>query len=68
MVTLCNPLVRLNTGYEIPLVGLGTYKIRGQEEMDLAVDAALIAGYRHFDTALLYANENELGISLEVCF
>ncbi|KAH7718933.1 oxidoreductase [Aphelenchoides avenae] len=59
------PRVKLNTGLEMPLVGFGTYKIRSQEEMDVAVDAALASGYRHFDTARMYANEAELGNSLE---
>lgn len=60
------PRVKLNTGYKIPLVGFGTYKVTGQETVDVAVDAALKAGYRHFDTAKLYVNEPELGAALEV--
>ncbi|KAH7729448.1 oxidoreductase [Aphelenchoides avenae] len=59
------PRVKLNTGYEMPLVGFGTYKVTGQDTMDTAVDAALSSGYRHFDTAKLYVNEPELGTSLE---
>ncbi|CAD5221261.1 unnamed protein product [Bursaphelenchus okinawaensis] len=59
------PRVKLNTGYEIPLVGFGTYKVTGNEGLDVAVDAALKAGYRHFDTAKFYVNEPELGASLE---
>ncbi|KAH7717027.1 oxidoreductasealdo/keto reductase family protein [Aphelenchoides avenae] len=59
------PRIKLNTGLEMPLVGFGTYKIRSQEEMDVAVDAALASGYRHVDTARMYANEAELGNSLE---
>lgn len=60
------PRVKLNTGYEIPLVGFGTYKIIGQEAVNKAVDAALKCGYRHFDTAKLYVNEPELGNALQV--
>ena len=59
------PNVELNTtGRCMPLVGLGTYKILGQLEMDTAVEAALKCGYRHFDTAKLYKNEAELGESI----
>lgn len=58
--------VKLNTGFEMPLVGFGTYKVTGQEAVDRAVDAALQAGYRHFDTAKYYVNEPELGNALEV--
>ncbi|KAK0413549.1 hypothetical protein QR680_006866 [Steinernema hermaphroditum] len=56
--------VRLNTGYDIPLIGLGTYKIRG-EDVPRAVEGALAAGYRLFDTAKYYHNEKELGDALE---
>ncbi|VDN19410.1 unnamed protein product [Gongylonema pulchrum] len=44
-------VAKLNTGYCIPMVGLGTYKITGQQAVSAAVDAALQAGYRLFDTA-----------------
>uniref|UniRef100_A0A1I7YAT9 Aldo_ket_red domain-containing protein n=1 Tax=Steinernema glaseri TaxID=37863 RepID=A0A1I7YAT9_9BILA len=53
----------LNTGFSIPLVGLGTYKIRG-EDVPKAVEGALAAGYRMFDTAKYYLNEKELGDAL----
>lgn len=52
---------KLNSGYVIPLIGLGTYKITGQETVTAAVDAALKVGYRMFDTAKYYKNEAELG-------
>lgn len=56
--------VLLNTGSKMPLVGLGTYKLRGLENILLTVDAALAAGYRHFDTAAVYRNEVEIGQAL----
>ncbi|VIO86925.1 Uncharacterized protein BM_BM4305 [Brugia malayi] len=56
---------KLNTGFSIPLIGLGTYKIVGQDAITMAVDAALKAGYRLFDTAKYYVNESELGIALQ---
>ncbi|KAI1715736.1 aldo/keto reductase family domain-containing protein [Ditylenchus destructor] len=59
------PRIKLNSGYEIPLVGFGTYKVVGQDAIDKCVDAALACGYRHFDTAKLYVNEPELGNALE---
>uniref|UniRef100_A0A915PIJ1 NADP-dependent oxidoreductase domain-containing protein n=1 Tax=Setaria digitata TaxID=48799 RepID=A0A915PIJ1_9BILA len=55
---------KLNSGFSIPMVGLGTYKIVGQDTVTAAVDAALKAGYRLFDTAKYYLNERELGIAL----
>jgi len=59
------PLVKLNTGATMPLVGFGTYKVTGQADIDKCVDAALQCGYRAFDTAKLYVNEPELGNALE---
>ncbi|VDP08732.1 unnamed protein product [Heligmosomoides polygyrus] len=56
---------KLNTGFYIPLVGLGTYKITG-EQVKPAVNAALESGYRLFDTAKYYLNEPELGAALAV--
>ncbi|KAL6738480.1 hypothetical protein Aduo_012024 [Ancylostoma duodenale] len=55
---------KLNTGFYIPLVGLGTYKITG-DQVKPAVNAALSCGYRMFDTAKYYVNEPELGAALE---
>ncbi len=44
----------------IPLVGFGTWQLRG-EECYAATLAALEAGYRHLDTATMYRNEAEVG-------
>ncbi|KAM6909004.1 aldo-keto reductase [Xenentodon cancila] len=57
------PSVVLNTEHRMPLLGLGTYKLRGSEVFR-AVDAALAAGYRAFDTAAVYQNEADLGRAL----
>ena len=48
---------------EIPPVIMGTYPLTG-EAMTTAVDAALAAGYRGFDTAYNYRNEDSLGNAL----
>jgi diketogulonate reductase-like aldo/keto reductase len=44
----------------MPLIGLGTWQLRGQEGYD-AVRAALDVGYRHIDTATMYRNEDQVG-------
>ncbi|MDK8796035.1 aldo/keto reductase [Corynebacterium sp. MSK041] len=54
------PHARLNDGREIPLVGLGTYKLTGPETVN-TIRRAIECGYRHFDTAFLYSNEVEVG-------
>ncbi|RKP12152.1 aldo-keto reductase family 1, member A4, partial [Piptocephalis cylindrospora] len=51
----------LNTGAQIPSVGLGTHKSKGLEETKTAVHTAFDAGYRHVDCAATYGNEKELG-------
>ncbi|XP_074555390.1 glyoxal reductase-like [Halichoeres trimaculatus] len=59
------PSVLLNTGVQMPLLGLGTYKLMSPEDVNKAVDAALQAGYRAFDSAAVYQNEANLGRALK---
>lgn len=47
-------------GERIPKIGLGTWALRGSE-CHRAVVSALEMGYRHLDTAEMYANEAEVG-------
>ncbi|KAM4617851.1 putative oxidoreductase YtbE [Discoglossus pictus] len=49
----------------MPLLGLGTFRLRGYENLLRAVDAALACGYRSFDTAAVYRNEGDLGRALK---
>ncbi|KAG8564205.1 hypothetical protein GDO81_016367 [Engystomops pustulosus] len=56
--------VTLNNGVTMPLLGLGTFRMRGLENIIQAVDAALECGYRSFDTAAVYRNERDLGQAL----
>lgn len=58
------PSVLLNTGVEMPLLGLGTYKMCGAENVYRAVDVSLACGYRAFDSAAVYQNEADLGRAL----
>ncbi|KEF55925.1 alcohol dehydrogenase [Exophiala aquamarina CBS 119918] len=54
----------LNTGDKIPGVGLGTWQSQPNEVRE-AVKNALLAGYRHIDTALAYGNEAEVGAGIK---
>lgn len=58
------PSVLLNNDTRMPLLGLGTFRLQGEEDTYSAVDAALKAGYRAFDTAAVYRNEAHLGHAL----
>ena len=50
-------------GARIPLVGLGTWDLRGRACARM-VEEALRLGYRHIDTAEMYDNEREVGEGL----
>lgn len=52
--------VILNSGYEMPLNGLGTYSLHGETCIN-AVKSALASGVRLIDTASMYGNEKEIG-------
>lgn len=57
------PTVNLNDGHTVPLIGLGTYKMTGPDTVRL-IRRAIELGYRHFDTASLYGNEESLGVAV----
>ena len=80
------PTVRLNNGYEMPILGFGTANVNNfkitirldfsnfsfffvqayNEEIINAVHNAINAGYRHFDGAMFYANEPQVGEAIRV--
>lgn len=59
------PKLPLNDGRQIPQIGLGLWKVKDQAEFDTAFDAAIEAGYRHFDSAQAYDNEQMLGAAIK---
>jgi diketogulonate reductase-like aldo/keto reductase/flavodoxin len=54
------PTVTLNSGYKMPIVGLGTYSLLGDVCVNSVV-SALQNGFRKIDTAYMYSNEKEVG-------
>ncbi|KAL1917662.1 uncharacterized protein VTP21DRAFT_4055 [Calcarisporiella thermophila] len=56
--------LKLNTGQEIPAIGLGTYESKTEKETKIAVLKALEVGYTHIDCAWVYGNEREIGEAL----
>ncbi|MFD0744715.1 aldo/keto reductase [Phytohabitans flavus] len=58
--------VDIGVGKPLPLVGLGTWNVIG-DDVGPTVRTALEAGYRHIDTAYGYENEAEIGQALEDC-
>ena len=56
--------LKLNNGMEIPCIGYGTYQIRKKSEIENSIKIAYDNGYRLFDTAVMYGNENLIGNAL----
>ena len=54
------PTIALRDGEQIPQLGFGVFLVPPKETAE-AVTAALIAGYRHIDTAAAYRNEAGVG-------
>lgn len=61
--TLPADVVTLNGRDRMPLLGFGTWELKGPDAA-ASTAAALEAGYRHIDTATVYANEGEVGTAL----
>lgn len=56
--------VKLNNQLEMPILGMGVYLVKDLAQMQSMVDNAIVAGYRSFDTAQMYKNEELLGEAL----
>lgn len=54
------PTIRLSSGYDMPIVGLGTYSLTGDVCVN-SVKSAISLGFRKIDTAHMYGNEVEVG-------
>jgi len=64
-MNLVNKEIKAVNGVKIPQVGFGVYKLTKGEDFQKAVGEAIRIGYRHFDTAKIYGNEENLGIEIQ---
>lgn len=64
------PKVKLYTGEEIPCVGMGTFGSDRftPEQVSNAVAGAIRCGYRMFDCAACYGNEDQIGEVFKMAF
>ena len=65
MTNISDNYLTLADGNKMPQQGFGVYKITDQSEFDQAIESAWNHGYRLFDTAQMYKNEQNLGDSLQ---
>ena len=56
--------LKLNNDVEMPILGLGTWK-SDKTQIYSAIRWALKLGYKHFDCASVYGNEEEIGMALK---
>jgi methylglyoxal/glyoxal reductase len=62
-----NTKIKLNNGTSIPQLGLGTWKCPPNIETVGIIKEAILKGYRHFDTAAVYHNEEYVGKAIREC-
>ena len=55
--------ITLASGHEIPILGLGTWQLKGSQ-CERIVKEAVALGYTHIDTAWMYQNQREIGKAL----
>jgi D-xylose reductase len=58
--TMSSPVIKLNSGYDMPQVGFGLWKVDNATCADTIYNAIKV-GYRLFDGACDYGNEKECG-------
>lgn len=57
--------IQLNNQLQMPAIGLGVWQTKDGQEVIDAIHAALDAGYRHIDTAMIYKNEEGVGEAIK---
>ncbi len=62
-----NDFFALRNGVRIPCIGYGTYQIPQDAHISAVIHQAISTGYRFFDTASFYGNEQGIGQGLRTC-
>jgi len=65
MVETQDNTVQLNSGFKMPLLGLGTWNLKDSEAITIGLSQV---GYRHIDCAHQYKNEELVGNALKAAF
>lgn len=63
-MTATTPIVTLNNGVEMPLLGFGVFQVPDPAECERSVRDAIDVGYRLLDTAASYGNEEAVGAAI----
>ncbi|GJQ78285.1 hypothetical protein Trydic_g22127 [Trypoxylus dichotomus] len=63
----CDLFLTLSDGIKMPALGYGTWQVT-DNALEVALNEALEAGYRHIDTAAIYQNEEVIGKVLKSWF
>lgn len=58
-------MIKLKNNISIPQIGLGVFKIEPGAQMNDVIKYAYNIGYRLFDTAQMYHNEDALGNAIQ---
>ena len=61
------PNFKLSNGIDVPATGLGTFLTKDGKESAECICDAVKAGYRSFDTAMIYLNEAGVGQGVKDC-
>jgi len=65
MNQLKNIALTLHENVKMPILGFGTLNLGDQTAVSRAIKCAISVGYRHFDCAWVYGNEDLIGQALE---
>ena len=56
---------KMSNGVDIPVMGIGMWQVKTEEDVRTSIEAAFKAGYWHVDGAAIYGNEEWVGKAVE---